>query len=186
MMLQYLIILSTLPKIAAILTLIAAILTPIFGYRPKKQRYCSMTSKEKQEYAYLLYAKSESISLDEIARRCEVHVNTVSRWKKKNDWDKLRQSMLVTKSEQIKRLYLQLTELNDHIMGKPEGERFANKAEADTLTQITRSIGNLERELTAANVIDVFIPFIQYVAKIDNKQAKLFLKFQDSYIKTLI
>lgn len=86
----------------------------------------------------------------------------------------------------MRRLYMQLKELNDHIMTKSEGQRFANKAEADTLTQITRSIQNLEKDMSAAEVINVFSDFIKYVAKLDIEAAKTIVEFQDSYIKSMI
>lgn len=145
-----------------------------------------MTAKEKQEYAYLLYSKGDGLTLKQIAEKVNSGVNTISRWKKKYKWDELRKSMLVTRGEQIRRLYDQLDALTQHIANKPEGSQYANKGEADSLTQITRSINNLEKEMTSADVINVFIPFITYVAKVDGEKAKEFIEFQDNYIKTLI
>lgn len=145
-----------------------------------------MTSKGKQEYAYLLYSKANGMSLNEIAEKVGVHVNTISRWKAKHKWDELRETLLTTRQEQLRRLYMQLKELNDHIMEKETGKRFANKAEADSMIQITRSIANLEKDMTAATVIDVFIKFIEYASKIDSEVAKKILEIQDLYIKTLI
>lgn len=145
-----------------------------------------MTSKEKQEYAYLLYSKEAGLSLADIAERVGVHVNTIGRWKEKFNWEALRKSQLVTRGEQIRRLYDQLDNLTRHIDEKPEGQRYANKSEADTLTQLTRSIANLERDITAADVVDVFIPFISFVAKVDSEKAKIIVELQDKYIKSLI
>lgn len=144
-----------------------------------------MTKKEKMEYAYLLFSK-ENNTLKQIAEKVGVSVNTVSRWKKAEKWEELRKTLLTSRLEQLRRLYMQLDELNTHIMGKEEGKRFANKAEADTLTQLTRSIQNLEKEMTAAEVINIFIPFIQYVSKIDGEKAKLIVELQDSYIKSIM
>lgn len=134
----------------------------------------------------MLYSKSANITLTEIAQKVGVHVNTVGRWKVKFKWDEYSESMLTTRAEQLRRLYMQLKELNDHIFDKPEGQRFANKAEADTLIQITRSIGNLEKDMTAADVINVMIPFVQFVAKTDSNKAKEFIEYQDRYIKQML
>lgn len=144
-----------------------------------------MTSKEKQEYAFLLFSKNEGLTLEQIAEKCEVHPNTITRWRKKNKWDETRETLLTTRQEQLRRLYMQLKELNDHIMGKPEGERFANKSEADSMTQITRSIANLEKDMSASMVIDVFIPFLQFTAKVDPELSKKIVELQDAYVKTL-
>jgi transposase-like protein len=145
-----------------------------------------MTSKEKQEYAYLLYVKNDGLTQEEIARRVGVHPNTISRWKDKNKWDELRESLLTTRQEQLRRLYMQLSELNDHIMAKPEGERFANKSEADAMIQITRSIANLEKDISLGTIIDVFIPFLDFVSSINPAQAKQIVELQDSYIKSIM
>lgn len=142
-----------------------------------------MTSKEKQEYAYLLYTKNEGISLQEIAKRVGVHPNTITRWRQNNQWDQVAETLLTTRHEQLRRLYMQLKELNDHIMDKEEGKRFANKGEADAMTQITRSIANLQKEISADTIIDVFIPFIQFVSKADQELAQRIVEWQDSYIK---
>jgi DNA-binding XRE family transcriptional regulator len=145
-----------------------------------------MTSKEKQEYAFLLYTKHDALTQEEIAEKVGVHKNTISRWKDKGAWDQVRETLLTTRHEQLRRLYMQLKELNDHIMGKEEGQRFANKSEADSLTQITRSIKNLEQDMSVGTVIDVFIPFLEFVSKMDGELAKRIVEMQDSYIKNMM
>lgn len=145
-----------------------------------------MTSKEKQEYAFLLFSRNEGLTLEQIAQKCEVHPNTITRWRKKNKWDETRETLLTTRQEQLRRLYMQLKELNDHIMEKPEGSRFANKSEADAMTQITRSISNLEKENSIGTVIDVFMPFLRFAAKVDGDLAKDIVELQDLYIKSLL
>lgn len=146
---------------------------------------CMMINKEKQEYAYLLYSKNEGLTLAEIATRVGVHFNTISKWKKENKWEELRETLLTTRHEQLRRLYLQLKELNDHIMAKQEGARFANKSEADAITQLTKSISNLEKDISISVIIDVMVPFIQFVAKIDGLKAKEIVELQDAYVKSI-
>jgi len=145
-----------------------------------------MTRQETREYAYLLFSKNDGLTLEQIATKCDVHPNTITRWRKKYRWDETRETLLTTRQEQLRRLYMQLGELNDHIMEKPEGQRFANKSEADAMTQITRSIANLEKDMSVGTVIDVFVPFLQFVAKLDGEQAKKIVELQDAYVKTLI
>ena len=144
-----------------------------------------MTKKEQREYAYLLYSKNDGLTLADIADRVGVHANTITKWKAADGWDELRETLLTTRHEQLRRLYMQLKELNDHIMAKPEGQRFANKSEADALTQITKSIANLEKDISLGVVIDVMVPFIEFIAKIDGHKAKEIVELQDAYIKSI-
>ncbi|RME92328.1 MAG: DDE transposase family protein [Bacteroidetes bacterium] len=144
-----------------------------------------MTQAEKKEYAYMLYTKNEGLTQQEIAKRVEVHPNTITRWKIEDEWDRSAGHLLTTKQEQLRRLYAQLKELNDHIVSKEEGKRFANKGESDTITQITRAIKSLETKLSPGTVIDVFTPFINFVAKVDGEMAKKIVELQHSFVQSL-
>ena len=65
----------------------------------------------------------------------------------KGNWEQLKASITITREEQLKNLYRQLAELNNAIMGKPEGERFPNAAEADTISKLSNAIKKLETEV---------------------------------------
>lgn len=142
-----------------------------------------MTNPEKRELALLLYTKNQGLKLQDIAAKVRVHVNTITRWKKEDDWDGIASALLTTRHEQLRRLYMQLKRLNDHIEARDAGFNFPTKAEADTLTQITRSIENLERQMSVGTIIDVFVKFIDFVAKVDGKKAKEIVELQDLFVK---
>lgn len=73
-----------------------------------------------QEYAKILYLDSEQkLTIQEIAERVGVRPNTVSKWIKDGEWEKLRKSLLVTRQAMISDLYDQLQVLNDHIKTRP-------------------------------------------------------------------
>lgn len=134
----------------------------------------------------MLFSKNSGLTLAEIARRCGVHPNTITRWRRDNKWDEMGEILMTTRAEQLRRLYNQLKELNAAVDEKPEGQRFPSKAESDTLTQIMRAIKVLQPDLGPNTVIDVFIPFIKFVSKQDPNLAKDVVEMQDAYIKTLI
>lgn len=141
-----------------------------------------MTNEEKKEYAKLLYVK-DNLSQKEIAERCAVTEQTVTAWKKAGSWDKLKTSLIATKSSELARLYAQLSEINSAIEKKPEGERYANSKEADILTKITAAIRSLETETAISQVIDVSISVLEFARKIDIDKAKELADIFDSYIK---
>jgi transposase len=142
-----------------------------------------MTKKEAREYAALLYMKNEGLSLQDIALKVGVHPNTITKWKREDDWDGLASVLLTTRHEQLKRLYQMLKAKNDEIMGRKEGTRFPTKADADVLSQVTKSIQNLEQDMGVGTIIDVFIRFISYVGKVDGKMAKKIVEYQDAFVK---
>lgn len=144
-----------------------------------------MTNAQKKEYARLLFLK-ENMTQQEIAQRVGCTEATLSGWKTKEGWDTMKKSLLATRQEELARLYDQLKELNDYILTKQEGQRFANSKEADVIRKLTASIRELETDISIAQVVDVMIPFNEFMRKIDIDKAKEMIELQDSFIKSLM
>lgn len=142
-----------------------------------------MKSTDKREYAQLLFTQNPRILMKDIAAKVGVTPNTVTSWRRKDNWDKHRETIQKTRHEQLRNLYQELEALNNAIREREEAP-YATKAEADTRTQITRSISNLEREMTAAQVVAVFNPFLDWLSDVDPAKAKLVVELQDAYIKS--
>ncbi len=69
-----------------------------------------------KELAKILYLHpTESLTNKEIAERVGVRPNTVGGWIKKENWEKLRKSLLTTRQQMISDLYNQLELLNKEI-----------------------------------------------------------------------
>lgn len=107
-----------------------------------------LTNEQKKAWAKTLYTR-ETLTQAEIAERVGVSRVTVNNWIGKGNWEQLKASITITREEQLKNLYRQLAELNNAIMGKPEGERFPNAAEADTISKLSNAIKKLETEVGA-------------------------------------
>jgi transposase-like protein len=146
-----------------------------------------MNAKRKLELAQLLYTRGVVSDQSELAVRVGVTPQTISRWKKKHGWENMRKSLLTTRQEELRRLYDQLKELNDHIRSKPEGQRYANSKEADTITKITSAIRNLETEVSASQTIDVFMKFNEFIQNVEDLQlAQKIVELQDAFVKSLL
>ena len=78
----------------------------------------------------------------------------------------------------------QLAELNNAIMGKPEGERFPNAAEADTISKLSNAIKKLETEVGLADIISVFSDLLKWVRTYDSTQAKEITPLLDAFVKS--
>lgn len=144
-----------------------------------------MSKKNKtveKELAKLLYTK-EFLSQKEIAERIGVSEKTISKWAATDNWKRLRQSMVITKGEQLMSLYEQLDELNTTIRTREEGNKYANSKESDIISKLSASIKNLERETNIADIVSVMSKFLNYVRAIDIEKAKEISYFSDVFIK---
>jgi transcriptional regulator with XRE-family HTH domain len=145
----------------------------------------TQTNQQKKEFAKLLYVKEGVTVQKELAERVGVSEQTISKWVNKENWQQFRASMIITKEEQLSRLYQQLTELNDYINNREPGKRFANTKEADTLSKLTSAIRQLETETSLADSIEVLKKFIIHIRQDDFVKAKEVTALADGFLKTL-
>ena len=141
-----------------------------------------LSVKKKKEYAQMLYLRTDK-SQKEIAETVGVAEKTLSKWKISENWDRLRASIIITKDEQLRRVYQQINELTSSIEKKPEGKRYADCSEADTLSKLASTARSLESNLSIADIIDVFIGFQDWLREVDLTKAKEISDLQDGYIK---
>jgi transposase len=143
-----------------------------------------MNLDQKKELAKLLFVR-ENQSQKEIAEKVGVSEVTISKWVKANDsaWKRLRQSITITKEEQLRRAYDQLDELNQQIESKPKGQRYPDTKEADTLIKITNTIKNLETEVSISDIVEVTKRFLNWLRPVNLEKAKDFSGYFDSFIK---
>lgn len=142
----------------------------------------AMTREQKKEYAQVLYLKTNYTQKD-IAARVGVTEKTLGKWIKEGDWEMLKSSLIITKEQELRRMYHQLNELNNDIASREEGKRYASSKEADVLSKLAAAIKSLERDTTVADVIDVFIDFSNWLKEADFEMAQSFLGLQDDFIK---
>lgn len=143
----------------------------------------SMRNQEKKEWAKLLYLQPEKITQKELARRVGVSEKTMSHWITAEKWDRLRQSIILTKEEQHRRLIMQMDELNAAIMSRPEGKRFSVGGEADTLNKLATTIRKLETEASIADIIEVAKRFLNWLRLTDFQKAQEISLLFDAFIK---
>lgn len=143
----------------------------------------SLNNLQKKEWAKLLYL-SDNLLQKDIAAKVGVTEKTISAWASKENWESLKSSLIITKEQELRRIYMQINELNNHIFSREEGTRFANSKEADTLNKLAATARSLETDTSVAEIIEVAKNFIQFVRKEDNEKAKDITKLFDEFIKT--
>ncbi|TAN18820.1 MAG: DDE transposase family protein [Chitinophagaceae bacterium] len=139
-----------------------------------------LTIKQKKEWAKLLFIRETGMTQKIIAAKVGTSEKTLSQWATKEHWDNLRKSLLVTKEEQLHRLYNQLDALN-HLIEENKG--YANSKEADTIVKLTSAIRNLETETSIAEVFEAGKKFITWVQQNDFSKAKELVELYDGFIK---
>lgn len=141
-----------------------------------------MNAKQVKEWAKLLYTK-ERLSQKEVAERTGKAPQTINRWVKNEKWDALRVSLTITKEEQIKNLYLQLSEINKSISER-EGNRYPNASEADTINKLSTAIQKLETEVGLPEIISAFTGFFDWLRGHNLEKAKELAPLYDDYVKS--
>src|ERR1035437_10125431 len=138
----------------------------------------------KKEHAKLLFTM-EKLSQKEIAERVNVSEQTITKWVNANngEWRRLRQNLIVTKKEQLSRIYEQLDEITEEIQTREKGKRYVNSKEADILVKLTAAARNLETETSLAEIIEVGMRFLNWMRPVDLEKAKEFSGYFDGFIK---
>jgi len=141
-----------------------------------------LTIQQKKDWAKLLFTR-ENLSQKEIAERVGVSAQTVCKWVKDGLWDELKVSITITKEEQLKNLYRQLSELNKAITSRDSGARYATTAEADTISKLAGAIDKMETDIGLADIISTFRSFLDWIRKTDLAQAQGMAPLFDAFIK---
>lgn len=145
-----------------------------------------LTNKQKKELARLLYIK-ENFTQKEIAARVEVTEKTIGRWIQEEKWEDLKINFIISKEQELRRLLIQIRNLNDAIENREVGKRYATAPEADTLTKLAAASRNLMTETNVGQVIDVFIDFNDWLrSAVGVEKAQELGELQDKFVKSLL
>ncbi len=144
-----------------------------------------LTIAQKKEWAQLLITK-EGYSQKDAAVKVGVSAVTFNKWYKKGNWERLKQSMLITRQEQLSRLYMQLDELTSSIKDREEGKRFASSKEADTIAKLTGAIKTMESEASIADVVEVSKRLLNWLRPINQVQSLEIAGIFNDFIKEML
>ena len=145
----------------------------------------TLTIKQKKEWAKTLYVH-QRLNQKETAQKVGVSAKSMNQWVNNESWDTLRVSIILTKEQQLHRLYSQINELNDKIEKRAEGERYADSKEADTLVKLTAAAKDLETDTGIADIVEVGKLFTSHLKTFDLAKAQEFVKLLDDFIAARI
>lgn len=140
------------------------------------------TKIDRKDLAKTLYVNG-SFTQEEIATKVGTTRQTVSRWIREGSWDQVKASYTITPEQILAGLNRQIIEINNNVNSRPEGERFATVAEADTLAKLASSIKKIETDAGIADIVNVGIKFTNWLRQTDLELAKRFSDLLDAFIK---
>ena len=140
------------------------------------------TKIDRKDLAKTLYVNG-SFTQEEIAAKVGTTRQTVSRWIRDGAWDQVKASYTITPEQILAGLNRQIIEINNKVNSRPEGERFATVAEADTLAKLASSIKKIETDAGIADIVNVGIKFTNWLRQTDLVLAKRFSDLLDAVIK---
>lgn len=123
----------------------------------------------------------ESLTQKEISGRIGVSEVTLSKWSNDDNWDSYKVSITITKEEQLKSLYRQLSAMNEAISLREQ--KYATSAEADIISKIANAIEKMETDIGVSDIISVAKKFIDWTRKFDLKRAQELTPLFDAFIK---
>ena len=140
------------------------------------------TKIDRKDLAKTLYVNG-SFTQEEIAAKVGTTRQTVSRWIRDGAWDQVKASYTITPEQILAGLNRQIIEINNKVNSRPEGERFATVAEADTLAKLASSIKKIETDPCTADIVNIGITFTNWLRQTDLDLAKRFSDLLDAFIK---
>lgn len=137
--------------------------------------------ERRRSHAKMLFCY-ENLTQKEIAARVKVSEVSISKWAKEESWDELKASLTITKEEQLKNLYRQLSEINRDIANRDE-KRYATASEADSISKLANAINKMESDIGIADMVEVSKKFLKWVRRFDLEKAQEFTPLFDAFIK---
>lgn len=140
------------------------------------------TLKNKRELAKALYIKAEHTQA-EISEIVGVSRRSICKWIEKEDWKSLRNATTITPQKIVSNLNKQLDEINERILSRPEGERFATPKESDSILKLATTIKKMQTDCGLAEVVSVAMSFLSWLRDIGEEElGKEFSNYFNAFI----
>lgn len=144
-----------------------------------------LTNIQKKEWARLLYLR-ENLTQQEIADKVGVSRRTVVSWASAGKWEEMKAGLTMTREQQIVNIQRQIAEINQRVLERPQGERFATATESKTIAQLSAAIDKLERDAGLKDLISSATRFLVWLRALDIAKAKEFGLLWDNFIRSTL
>jgi transposase-like protein len=121
-----------------------------------------MFKQEQIEAARELYLNN-NISQAEIAQQLGIGERTLSRWVSEGQWRKLKKAARYMPANIVDNFQAQIIEMQESIMSRPKGQRFATEHEAAIMSRLVLSVSRMKVEVSRSRSAQVLMNFIDLV-----------------------
>lgn len=151
-----------------------------------KKKFTKEEIESRKDHVKILYTKENITTQKELALRVGISEKTIGKWvsEEREQWDKLKKNLLLTREEQMLNLYDELTEINAHIKDLPEGSRFADSKLGDVRRKLVKDIKELETKAALPEMIHSCMALLNFIRQADLKIAQDLSKWVDAFIKS--
>ncbi|MBC7399838.1 MAG: transcriptional regulator [Mucilaginibacter sp.] len=153
---------------------------------PVKKKLTKEEIESRKDHVKILYTKENITTQKELALRVGISEKTIGKWvaEEREQWDKLKKNLLLTREEQMLNLYDELTEINAFIKKAPEGSRFADARMGDVRRKLVKDIKELETKAALPEMIHSCMTLLNFIRQADLKIAQDLSKWVDAFIKS--
>ena len=143
-------------------------------------------NRNHKEIAKSLYLSG--VRQKDIAERLSVSPQTITKWVKEGEWDKLRAARQITRTELVNKTLASINQLLDSVLESKDPDAMIGLG--DKLTKLAGAIEKLDKKATIIDIIEVTMDFEKYLISrqswdkaITDELLKLVNKLHDAYIQ---
>lgn len=137
-----------------------------------------MAKDHTRKQAEVLYCESD-LTQKEIAQQLGISEKTLSGWKEKFGWDKIRAARRTTKSEIINQLY---KAINKIVEDAHTADRELSAADADKIHKLSASIEKMEQGKNLATYVMVIQELMEYLRGANLEVAKMMIEYSKEFL----
>ncbi|GAA4465185.1 hypothetical protein GCM10023093_16910 [Nemorincola caseinilytica] len=136
---------------------------------------------QQEDHARVLYFYDKNLTSKAIAERVGASERAVVGWIKKGKWESLRLSMILSRADQLARLYNILRAITDKI---EEQNGIGDTKLADMMIKYTAAIRNLETDTSIAEIVEVMIKFMDFIQHHHPQHHRLITDISDEFVRS--
>jgi uncharacterized protein YjcR len=139
-------------------------------------------SERKRNQAYELYM-STYMTHAEIAEAVGVGIDTVSNWCSKGQWKQAKAANSITREKNVSMMLVQLNNLLENINTRPQANRYATPAEADSITKMSQVIDKLSGRTSLPDYFNVQTEFIKFLHSANAALAQQVVDYSKEFLQ---
>lgn len=144
----------------------------------KKKRSVRKTEERDLARSYYMTGKLNDA---QIVAKVKCSVNTFRAWKEEGNWEALRAANTVTRPQEVNRLLLQISKINDMVDSSPDG--IPDPKQTDAISKITAAIEKLDKKDSLPTVVHICQDLCDYISNYDDEESRRLIDWVDRYVQ---